>query len=469
MATTRIISMHINKGKTIAQCLTDRTDYAKNDKKTKDGELISAFACDPKTVDAEFLFSKRQYKTITGREQKNDVIAYQVRQSFKPGEITPEEANRVGYEFAGRFLKGRHAFIIATHIDKAHIHNHIIWNSTSLDCTRKFRDFKRSGKAVMLLSDTICLEHGLSIVENPKRRRGQSYNKWQGDAAKLSHRELLRAAIDGALLQRPADLEALMKLLRDAGFIVERRGQSITLKAPDWKRPARLDTLGDEYSVDALIAVLSGKKEHTPRAKSKYAAKPKRGTLLIDIDAKLQAGKGAGFERWAKIQNLKQMAQTVNYLREHNLLDYDELERKTAVASARFNTLSAKIKGAETRMAEIAVLKTHIINYSKTREVYAGYRKAGYSKKYLSEHEGDILLHKAAKKAFDDSGVKKLPTVKSLQTEYSQLLAEKKADYAEYRAARDEMRELLIHKQNVDIILGNEQREAAKEKEHEQR
>lgn len=129
MATTRIISMHVNHGKTIADCLTARIDYSKNPDKAQGGELISAYQCDPKTADAEFLLSKRQYKTLTGREQQSDVIAYQVRQSFKPGEITPEEANRVGYEFAERFLKGRHAFFVATHTDKKHIHNHIIWGT----------------------------------------------------------------------------------------------------------------------------------------------------------------------------------------------------------------------------------------------------------------------------------------------------------------------------------------------------
>lgn len=163
--------------------------------------------------------------------------------------------------------------------------------------------------------------------------------------------------------------------------------------------------------------------------------------------------------------NVKQMARTYNYLRDHGLLDYEKLEERTSGAAARFNDLSSQIKSAESRMAEIAVLKTHIINYSKTRDVYAGYRKAGYSKKYLAEHESDILLHKAAKKAFDDLEVKKLPTVRSLQEEYAKLLSDKKAAYAEYRAARDEMRELLIHKQNVDRMLGKNERED-KEKEH---
>ena len=201
-------------------------------------------------------------------------------------------------------------------------------------------------------------------------------------------------------------------------------------------------------------ALSSPGKRSIRRAKSGRQTAQRKNTLLIDIEAKLQAGKGGGYERWAKVFNVKQMAQTYNYLREHGLLDYGELEEKAAAATEQFHALSAQIKAAETRMAEIAVLKTHIINYAKTRDVYAGYRKAGYSKKYLAEHESDILLHKAAKKAFDELGVKKLPTVKSLQEEYAKLLAEKKAAYAEYRRSRDEMRELLLHKQNVDQDAG---------------
>lgn len=157
----------------------------------------------------------------------------------------------------------------------------------------------------------------------------------------------------------------------------------------------------------------------------------------------------------------------MNYLREHGLLDYDELKKKSSDATARFNDLSEQIKTAEKRMAEIAVLKTHIINYSKTRDVYTAYRMSGYSKKYLAEHESDIILHKAAKKAFDDLGLEKLPAVKGLQTEYAELLTKKKAAYAEYRTARDEMKELLIHKANVEQILGKEPENEEKKNEHE--
>ena len=183
MAATRLIAMHVNKGKTLAQCLEARTDYAQNPEKTEKGNLVTAYECDPMTCDEEFLLSKRQYRQFTGRDQRGDVIAYQIRQSFKPGEITAEEANRVGYELALAFTKGRHAFIVATHTDRAHIHNHIIWNSTALDETRKFRNFWGSTRAIRRLNDTICIQNGYSIVENPKGK-GKSYDKWLGDQKK---------------------------------------------------------------------------------------------------------------------------------------------------------------------------------------------------------------------------------------------------------------------------------------------
>ena len=456
--------MHYIAGKTILQCLSERIDYAKDEDKTADGELVSSYECDPETASSEFALSKREYFTLTGRTQEHDVIAYQIRQSFKPGEITAEEANRIGYEFAKRFLKGNHAFIVCTHINRRHIHNHIIWNSTSLDCTRKFRNFWYSTNAVRKLSDLICTEHELSVIENPKPH-GLTYNKWLGNNAKPSHREIVRAVIDDILAKKPADFEAFLKLLEEQGFSVK-RGKHLTLLHTDFKKSIRLDSLGEGYTEADLRAVLSGEKEHTPK-KRKNIHTPPKNTLLIDIEAKLHEGKGGGYERWAKVHNLKQMAQTVNYLREHDLLDYDELKKKSSDATTRFNDLSEQIKTAEKRMAEIAVLKTHIINYSKTRDVYTAYRKSGYSKKYLAEHESDIILHKAAKKAFDDLGLEKLPAVKGLQTEYTELLTKKKAAYAEYRTARDEMKELLIHKANVEQILGKEPENEEKKNEHE--
>ena len=322
MATTRIMPLHIGKGRTESRAISEIIDYVANPQKTDHGRLITGYECDSRVADAEFMLAKRQYIAATGRVRgADDVIAYHVRQSFCPGEISPEEANRLGVEFAKRFTKGKHAFIVCTHIDKAHVHNHIIWSSVNLECDRKFRNFWGSTKAVRRLSDTICIENGLSIVENPKPH-GKSYDQWLGDQAKPSHRELLRAAIDNALAQKPADLDELLKLLRESGCEVSKRGKSYRLKLPGWGKVSRLDSLGDGYTLEHLLAVLAGQKEHTPRQKPIKQADPPKVNLLVDIQAKLQAGKGAGYVRWAKVFNLKQMAQTVNYLTEHNLLEY---------------------------------------------------------------------------------------------------------------------------------------------------
>ena len=358
--------------------------------------------------------------------------------------------------------------IVCTHIDRAHVHNHIIWNSTSLDCTRKFRNFWGSTRAVRRLSDTLCIENGLSIVEDPKPK-GQTYDKWLGTQAKPSHRELLRQAIDRAMERGPEDLEALLKLLQEAGFSAKRRGKDIAFRAPGWKNVVCLKTLGDGYGEADLCAALTGKHKHVPARRAAPAPAVPKVNLLVDIQAKLRAGKGAGYARWASKFNLKQMAQTLNYLNDHGLLDYKVLAEKTVAATARRNELSEKIKAAEKRMAEIAVLRTHIVNYAKTRDTYAAYRKAGYSPKFRSEHEADILLHQAAKQAFDQLNVKKLPKMKALQAEYAALLAEKKEAYAELRKARDEARELLTVKANVDRVLQDTGRGIAQEKEHSQR
>ena len=266
-------------------------------------------------------------------------------------------------------------------------------------------------------------------------------------------------------------MQTLLELLRQAGYEV--KGKKVpSLLGGEQKKSIRMDTLGDGYTPADLRAVIAGEKAHTPQKNAAAPVKPEKrsGNLLVDIQAKLRAGKGAGYARWATLFNLKQMAQTVAYLQDHELLDYAILSEKAAAASAHFNELSARIKAAEKRMAEIAVLRTHIVNYAKTRETYVAYRKAGYSKKFRQEHEEEILLHQAAKEAFNELNVKKLPTIKELQTEYAQLLADKKKAYGEYRQARAAMRELLTVKNNVDRVLAMEQTEPQqKEKDHGQR
>ena len=350
--------------------------------------------------------------------------------------------------------------------DTAHTHNHIIFNSTSMDCRGKFRDFLGSGKAVARLSDLICLEHGLSVIENPKRG-GTSYKSWLGDRARPSRRDLLRAAIDAALEQKPADFDALLSLVSGAGYAVG-QGRQITFRGAGQKQSIRLESLGEGYSEAELRAVIAGEKVHVPW-KGRAANHP-RNQLLIDIQARLRSGRGEGYRRWATAFNLKQMARTVAYLQEHHLMDASVLSARADEAAARCHALSGQIQAAEKHLAETAVLKRHIVNYVRTREVYAAYRKSGYSAKYRLEHEDEIALHRAAKQAFDALGVQKLPSVKSLNAQYARLLGEKKAAYAEYRAAREEMRELMVHRKNLALILQGDAKEGkGKEAEREGR
>ena len=451
MAATRLIPLHKNKGKSVAACLKDRTDYAQNPDKTAQGELVSSYACSPLTVDEEFMLTKRLYERSTGRIQKSDVIAYQVRQSFKPGEVTPEEANRIGYEFAERFLKGKYAFIVATHTDQAHIHNHILYNSTALDGTRKFKNFWLSSFAVQRLSDRICLEHQLSVIEIKPYRDRQKRIPYP---PKESNRERLCGVIDTILMnEKPADFEAFLSALEQQGYEIK-RGKYTSVKGPRQKRFIRFKTLGEGYSEEKIQAVLAGKAKHQPYQKQPPKEQPFH--LLVDIQEKMAEGKGEGYKKWTTKFNLKEMSKTLLFLQEQKIGSAEELRERAAAATERYHAMGDSIKAAEARLTEIAVLKNHIINYAKTREVYAAYRKAGYSKKFLDAHGEEITLHKAAKAAFDEAGLQKLPKIKELDAEFAELLTKKKAAYPDYRKARNEMQELVRAQKNVERFFAEE-------------
>ena len=377
MAATRLIALHKNKGKSVAACLKSRTDYAQNLDKTEQGQFVSSYKCSPLTVDEEFMLSKRQYELVTGRRQKNDVIAYQIRQSFRPGEITAEEANKVGYELAMRFTKGKYAFLVATHTDREHIHNHIIYNSTALDCSRKFRDFLLSGLAVQRLSDLICLEHQLSVIEKKPYRERQKRIVYP---PKESNRDRLCGIIDTILADKPGSYEEFLKKLEQQGY-EDKRGKHTAVKDKGQKRFIRFRTLGTGYGEDEIKAVLEGKAKHQPY--QKQPLKEQSFQLLVDIQGKMAEGKSVGYKRWATKFNLKEMSKTLLFLQEQKIGSAEELRERAAAATERYHTMGNSIKAAEARLTEIAVLKTHIINYAKTREVYAAYRKTGYSKVFL--------------------------------------------------------------------------------------
>ncbi|MCD8367975.1 MAG: relaxase/mobilization nuclease domain-containing protein [Clostridiales bacterium] len=455
MATTFLKALHTGKGRSIAQALGQSTDYVKDPDKTDNGEWISAYQCNPAIVDAEFLFSKWQYAAYTGKHHKdNDVIAYHLRQSFKPGEITPEKANQIGYDLAMSLTKGNHAFIVCTHVDKQHIHSHIIFNSTSLDCTRKFRNFWGSSFAIRRISDILCLENGLSIIEDPKPSRG-SYGTWLGENKPLTNRQKLEQMIDAALTDCK-NYEEFLAAMQMAGAEVK-AGKHLAFKIPEGKRFIRCDSLSEDYTEDAIRERVEGKRKVKQRQAQKIlpAKEDTRPRSLIDIQAKLAQANSPGFERWAKSYNLKEIAETVFWMKEHGITDVEKLAGECDAAVECYHELADKTKANEARMKEIAELQRHIGTYSKTRNVYLQYKKLPQKKRaeFYETHRSDIMLHEAAKRYFDSLGLKKLPSIKALKQEYATLSAENKKIYPDQKEARKEMIDLLTAKNNLERFL----------------
>jgi len=461
--------MHVSTKRSPPLTIHDRIAYAMNPAKTDRGQWVIGYGCDPATAAAEMLLTKREYELQNGpeRAKPSNILLYQIRQAFAPGEITPEEAQQIGYELAMRFTKGKHQFIVATHVDKQHIHTHILFNSTTIDGSRKFRNFLGSSFALRKISDRLCLEHSVSIIEHPSKAH-KHYGKWLGDEKPLSQRDQLRNDINCALAKKPATLDAFLSDMRTAGYEIK-QGKYLAFRKTGQQRFIRLRSLGDSYSEESIRAIIAGEKPVNAQSKHTHAPAPEvqeRVSLLVDIQSKLLAGKGVEYERWAKKFNLKQMAQTLNYLTEHQLLDYEKLSTRALEASNQFSTLSSEIQSTDAQMRELAGLREHIFHYRSTREVYIAYRQSGYNKQFYTEHEAEILLHKAAKTAFDALPDRKIPSLKELNAEFESLLAKKKKAYGEYQQARREMQDVLTAKANVDAILGIDHTKSRTEPEH---
>lgn len=456
-ATTYLKSHKRADKRTALQSLKDRFDYGLNPEKLG---AVSSYLCDPATAHAEFMLVKNQYQGETDRRAGHGALCYQIRQAFPHGEVTAEEANRIGYETAMRWTKGKYQFFVCTHIDKEHIHNHIYYNSTAYDRSRKFRNFIGSSFALRRLSDRVCLEHDLSVITNPKlhsKGRYLHYGQWLRDNQKLSQKEQIRLAIDAALTERPKDFADFLRRMETAGIQVKHgRGGVISFLVPGQQRAARFraSTLGDGYGPEDVQAVIDGKAP-TRTATARKAPAPRRVNLLIDIQERMRQGKGPAYERWAKVYNLKQMAAALQFLRERQLTDYAALSAKTDGAVDRFHRLSDELRATETELAHTSELMGAVVRYAKTRPVFDGYKAARYSRKYLAEHEAELADYRAAKAAMNELlGGAKLPKMDALKEKCRALAARKKKLYAEYRKAQQEMRELVAVKGSVDHLRG---------------
>ena len=360
-----------------------------------------------------------------------------------------------------RWTKGKHAFFVVSHADRPHPHVHIYYNSTSLDCTRKYRDFLGSARALRRLSDRVCLEHDLSVIKNPRlHSKGKflHYGQWLGGGRPPSYKEQIRGIIDGALAERPADLADFLRRMEAAGVqVVHGRGGVVSFRVPGQDQATRLraSTLGDGYGPEDVQAVIDGKAPIRKPPPERPHPAPRSVDLVIDIQERMRRGKGPAYERWAKVYNLKQMAAALQYLLENGLTDYDELAAKTTAAVDRAHTLAGELQAVEAELDKTGQLMGAVVDYAKTRPVFDGYKAARYSKAYLAEHEAELATYRAARASMNDilAGAK-LPRMDALKKSRREMAEKKKALYADYREAQRQMRELVAVKGNVDHLLG---------------
>ena len=344
-------------------------------------------------------------------------------------------------------MKGNHAFIVATHCDVKHIHNHIEWNAVSLDAHHKFKDFSFSARAVARLSDMICLEHKLSVIKHPQHT-GKTYDKWLGDRAVPTHRDVLRADIDRTLEQKPANMDALLDGLKTMGYEIK-CGKQLSFRKAGQKRFIRMDTLGDAYSYDALSAVLAGSQKRRPKTT------PIQQDDLVSkaIDTQRMEAKGKGYAYWAKNFNSKQYAKSILFLTE-NHLSFGDLPRAVEEACTKADALTAELKKAEAQIASTMQLIEQVRVYLSTVSSYKKYKASGWSRTFFAEHESEVRQYKQALLTFDEAGYQTVPKLKALYDALGQLKSQRR-----YAAAKKTKQELLTVQANLNALLPQDKKE----------
>ena len=445
--------MAVTKIKPIKSTLKKALDYIQNPNKTDGKMLISSFGCSPETADIEFGF------TLSQALDRGDNLAHHLIQSFEPGEVDYQKAHEIGKQLADAVTKGQYEYVLTTHIDKGHIHNHIIFCAANFVDYRKYNSNKRSYYGIRNLSDRLCRENGLSVLVPEKGSRGKNYAVYKKEKTAKGR---LKTAVD-ALIPQVSSFEELLSRLEAAGYEIK-RGKYVSCLVPGQERYTRLKTLGADYTEEAIRERIEGR-----RARSVKAPKTERGvSLLIDIENSIKAAQSRGYEQWAKIHNLKQAAKTLNFLTEHQISQYGELTARIAEIQTESEQAAESLKSAEKRLADMAVLIKNVSTFQKTKPVYDAYRKARNKESYRAAHERGIILHEAAAKALKATGVSKLPDVTALQSEYEKLQAQKEALRADYGKRKKQVKEYDVIKQNIDSILKTEKQpkqEKGKERE----
>ena len=443
--------MAVTKIKPVKSTLKKALDYIQNPDKTDGKMLVSSFGCSPETADIEFAF------TIAQALDRGNNLAHHLIQSFEPGEVDYQKAHEIGKQLADAVTKGQYEYVLTTHIDKGHIHNHIIFCAVNFVDHHKYNSNKRSYYGIRNMSDRLCRENGLSVVVPQKGGKGKSYAEYLAEKTGTSWKGKLKIAVD-ALIPQVFSFEELLSRLQAAGYEIK-PGKYVSCRAPGQERFTRLKTLGADYTEEAVRERIEGR--HTRTAK---APKAERGvSLLIDIENSIKAAQSRGYEQWAKIHNLKQAAKTLNFLTEHQISRYEDLTAKITEIQTESDKAGDALKEVEKRLADMAVLIKNVSTFQKTKPAYDTYRKARNKERYRAAHEGTVILHEAAAKALKAAGISKLPNLAALQAEYEKLQEQKEALRADYGKLKKQVREYDVIKQNIDSIL-RQPREPEREK-----
>lgn len=435
--------MAITKIHPITTTLTKALNYIQNPKKTDGTLLVDGYGCVPETAYQQFMRTKEKV------DKKDGYLAFHLIQSFSPGEVDYETAHKIGIELADKVFKGRFQYVIATHIDRGNVHNHIIANSVSFKDFGKYNSSPNSYYFIRRTSDMLCKEYGLSVVAEPKDK-GKSHYEHSLDKKGQSWKSLLRQNIDRCII-KARDWDEFLLLMQREKYEIK-SGKYISFRAEGQERFTRSKTLGADYTEEQIRNRIAGGKRIEIESSQ-------RVSLIIDIEnaMKERQKNPEAYRQWATVQNIKTMANTLNFLTEHNLLDYDKLSEKTEATRESYNSTRTRIKEIEKRLKTIDEDIHNIDNYRKTKPIANKLETVVFKERYRKEHEADLIIFGAAekylKKRFNGG---KAPLIKDLRAEQKALLAEKDKLYESYYSEKSELSELQTTMKNVDMILGRD-------------
>lgn len=421
--------------------------YILNPEKTDEKLLVSSYGCASETAAREFEWTRK----IAEQKGMNPVriIARHVIQSFEIGEVTPELAHEIGKQFADEILGGKYEYVLTTHIDKDHVHNHLIFNAVDFVDYHAYKSYKRIYYDMREVSDRLCKENGLSVIP-PSQNKGMSYKEYTEAKRGTSWKQKLKQTID-RLVITAKDYDDFLRLMQEAGYEIK-TGKYISFRAEGQERFTRSKTIGENYTEERIKERIAGR---TPR-RSQRQATPKGISLIGDIQERIRLIDSKGYEHKAKLTILKEAARTLNYLTENNLLQYDDLEKKVEDVHSSYDRTGKELKGVEARLREVQPLIKNISNYQRLKPVYDAFQKVKDKPSFKAKHEAELVIFEAARSTLlAMQGDEKLPSLKTLQAEQQRLLEEQQQLYDERAKLKKEVKQIETIKSNIDTFLAS--------------